>query len=140
MSVIVQEAGTGLYTEEIIVGNHQLKADEPVQFGGNDLGPGPYDLLLAALGACTAMTIRSYANLKKIPLDKVIVKLDHQKVYAEDCVNCENEKAKIDQIDRFIELKGNLTEEQRKKLLEIADKCPVHKTLTSKIIINTKAV
>ncbi len=120
-----------------MVGNHTLVADEPANVGGNDAGPTPYDFLLAGLGACTAMTIRLYANLKNIPLEKVSVALSHQKKYAEDCADCENSEAKLDHIDRNITLSGELTQEQKDKLLEIANKCPVHRTLTSKIIITT---
>lgn len=137
MEIIVQESGKGKYAEDIIIGQHMLIADEPMTSGGNDLGPSPYDFLLAALGSCTAMTLRMYADLKKIPLEKVIVRLAHEKRYADDCNDCENQNAKIDHIDRKIELQGNLTTIQREKLLDIANKCPVHKTLTSKIMIAT---
>lgn len=135
--VIVRETKAGPFTKEIISGIHVFTADEPAAYGGNNLGPGPYDLLLAGLGACTSMTIRMYANMKKIPLDDVVVKLNHNKVHAKDCQNCENDQSKIDRIDREIALHGNLTPEQRQKLFEIANKCPVHKTLTSKIEIET---
>lgn len=138
--VIVQESGQGKFTQDITASGHHLVADEPTSVGGNDLGPGPYDFILAGLGACTAMTIRLYANLKKIPLEKVIVKLRHQKVYAKDCVDCEKDTAKIDQIERLIELQGNLSEEDKAKLLAIANKCPVHRTLTSTIEIETKLI
>lgn len=136
--VIVCETREGRFTQNILAGKHVLIADEPEAAGGNDLGPSPYEFLLASLGSCTSMTIRMYADLKNIPLDRTIVKLKHDKIYAEDCKNCEDPKAKIDHIDRLIELHGELSEEQRAKLLEIANKCPVHRTLTSKITINTK--
>lgn len=137
MEVIVTESGTGRFTQQIKVGEHILTGDEPVANGGNDAGPSPYDFLLAALGTCTSMTLRMYADLKKIPLKKVTVKLNHEKIYAKDCADCENNNSKIDHINRQIELEGDLTAEQRDKLLEIANKCPVHRTLTSKILITT---
>src|SRR5262249_55123351 len=138
METIVRESGKGKFTQEIVIGSHILTADEPIENGGNDLGPTPYDFLLAALGSCTAMTLRLYADLKKIPLTKVIVRLQYEKIYADDCADCENTHSKIDHIDRQIELQGNLTEEERQKLLDIANKCPVHRTLTSKIFITTE--
>jgi putative redox protein len=138
--VIVRESHRGRFVQEIRVGEHQLFADEPIAIGGNDLGPSPYDFILAALGACTSMTVRMYAEHKKIPLADVIVKLQHEKIYAKDCAECGNENSKIDHIDRLIELKGNLTEAERSRLLEIANQCPVHRTLTSKISITTQLV
>jgi putative redox protein len=140
METIVSESGKGRYAQEIIIGTHVLTADEPAQSGGNDLGPSPYDFLLSALGACTSMTLRMYAELKKIPLQKVIVKFQHEKIYAKDCADCDNSNSRMDHINRQIELQGDLTEEQREKLLEIANKCPVHRTLTSKISITTELV
>lgn len=134
----VSSSEKGKYAQEIIAGKHLLIGDEPVAVGGNDLGPSPYDYLLAALGTCTSMTLRMFADLKKIPLEKVTVQLKHEKKYATDCAECENNTAKLDHIERNITLIGNLTQEQREKLLEIANKCPVHRTLTSKIIITTK--
>jgi putative redox protein len=134
----VQETGAGKFNQEVIVGTHHLQADEPVANGGNDKGPSPYDFLLAALGTCTSMTLRMYADMKKIPLTKVIVHLTYDKIHATDCTNCENDNARIDHIDRKIELQGDLSAEQRAKLLEIANKCPVHRTLTSKISITTE--
>lgn len=136
--VIVQETGQGKFTQEIIVGSHKMTADEPKTYGGNDLGPSPYDFLLTALGSCTSMTIRMYAEFKKIPLKKVIVTLGIEKIYATDCANCEKNNAKIDKITRLIELQGDLSQEQRKSLTEIANKCPVHRTLTSEILIDTQ--
>lgn len=138
--VIVRNATNGRFAQEIMIGQHTLIADEPITNGGNDLGPSPYDLLLAALGTCTAMTLRMYADLNHIPLQQAIVKLTHEKIYAKDCENCENNNAKIDHINRYIELQGNLDAEQRKKLLEIANKCPVHRTLTSNISITTMLI
>jgi putative redox protein len=135
---IVCETGAGRYTQKIIIGAHILTADEPIQNGGNDSGPSPYDFLLAALGSCTSMTLRMYAELKSFPLEQVIVTLTHEKIHLEDCVGCENNNAKIDRIERIIEVKGPLSQVQRAKLLEIANKCPVHRTLTSKILITTQ--
>jgi putative redox protein len=139
METMVSESGKGRYTQEIIIGTHVLTADEPIENGGNDSGPSPYEFLLAGLGACTSMTLRMYAELKKMPLKKVIVTLQHEKIYAKDCAECDN-NSKIDHINRQIELQGDLTEDHRKKLLEIANKCPVHRTLTSQISITTKLV
>jgi putative redox protein len=137
MEIIVKESGKSKFAQEIKIGNHILLADEPIANGGNDTGPSPYDFLLTALGTCTSMTIRMYADLKKIPVTGIIVRLNHEKIHATDCADCENNNSKIDHIDRNIELQGNLTQEQRDKLLEIANKCPVHRTLTSKISITT---
>ena len=129
--------GKGFYTE-ISAGDHVLVADEPASVGGTDDGPNPYGFLLGALGSCTAMTLRLYANRKEWPLESVTVNLEHGKIYADDCANCETETGKIDRIEREIEIKGDLSDEQRKKLLEIADKCPVHRTLTSETIIEDR--
>lgn len=137
---VVTETGDGQFTQKIIIGNHVLIADEPIINGGQDTGPSPYDFLLAALGTCTSMTLRMYAKLKKFPLEKITVRLKHDKIHTDDCIGCENNNSKIDQIERLIELEGALTEEQRTQLLEIANKCPVHRTLTSKIIILTKLI
>jgi len=128
------------YTTEIKAGEHIFLADEPEPVGGNNLGPSPYDLLTSALGACTAMTLRMYADRKKIDLKEIRIHLQHSKIYTEDSNNCEKSSAKIDQIERSIEVEGNLTEAMKQKLLEIADKCPVHKTLLSEIKINTTLV
>lgn len=137
MDVIVKSTTASKYSEEIIIGKHVLTADEPASVGGADLGPGPYELLLASLGACKAMTIRMYADLKKIALTHVEVKLSHNKDYVKDCENCEKSSSKIDVIDVQISLQGDLTDEERQKLLTIANNCPVHRTLTSTIKINS---
>ena len=138
--VVVQETRKSKFNQTITVGPHHLVADEPVAAGGEDAGPGPYDFLLASLGACTSMTMRLYANRKSLPLDRVTVTLKHSKIYAKDCEECETREGMLDQIERDIAIDGALDAEQRKKLMEIADKCPVHRTLTSEIRIVTKAV
>src|SRR5262249_18957537 len=125
------------FQQEVSVGAHRLLADEPVKAGGLDSGPGPYDLLLAALGACTAMTLRLYAERKALPLDEVTVRLHHAQIHAADCESCETKEGMLDRIDRTITLSGTLDDGQRARLLEIADKCPVHRTLTSEIEIRT---
>ncbi len=135
--VIVCETRRGRFDQEIITGRHRLVADEPVDAGGLDSGPGPYDLLLASLGACTSMTIRLYADSRGIPLRRIEVRLRHFRVYATDCAECETREGMVDHIDREIGLDGDLTAEQRAKLMEIANKCPVHRTLTSEINIRT---
>lgn len=138
--VVVQETRKSKFNQIITIGPHHLVADEPVAAGGEDAGPGPYDFLLAGLGACTSMTMRLYADRKSLPLDRVTVTLKHSKVYAKDCAECETRDGMLDQIERDIAIDGALDAEQRKKLMEIADKCPVHRTLTSEIRIVTKAV
>lgn len=130
--VLVTGGAEGL-KQEIVARRHRLTADEPKEQGGTDSGPTPYDLLLAALGACTSMTLRIYADFKKLPLEAVRVRLLHSKIHALDCAACETRDGKLDRIEREIELLGPLTGEQRAKLLEIADKCPVHRTLGSEI-------
>jgi putative redox protein len=136
-TVLVRETGSGKFQQEIVSGPHRMLADEPVKAGGTDSGPGPYDLLLAALGACTSMTVRLYADLKQIPLSRTSVRLRHEKIYAKDCAECETKEGKIDHIDRAITFEGDLSSEQRKRLLEIADKCPVHRSLESEVRIHT---
>jgi putative redox protein len=137
-TVVVTGAGEGLFPQLISASGHALRADEPLAAGGTDSGPGPYDLLLSALGACTAMTLRMYAAQKKWPLANVQVSLQHQKIHADDCADCETRERKIDLITRQIRIDGPLDDAQRQRLLEIADKCPVHRTLTSEIRIETK--
>ena len=126
-----------VFTTEIMVGQHQIIADEPESIGGNDFGPSPYDLVSAGLGACTAMTLHMYARRKKWDLKEVTVHLEHYKDYAKDLENIEGKKSKIDHFDKVLELEGDLDETQKKRLLEIADRCPVHRTLHSDIEIKT---
>jgi putative redox protein len=135
--VIVTETRESKFQQRIRAGRHTLIADEPVAQGGRNSGPNPYDLLLAGLGACTAMTLRLYADHKSVPLERVSVALKHSRIHASDCEDCETREGKIDRIDRVLTLTGDLSAEQRKRLLEIADKCPVHRTLTSEIDIRT---
>lgn len=125
------------YTTEIKAGKHHLIADEPESVGGNNYGPTPYGMLLSSLGACTSMTLRMYADRKGWDLKEVKVHLNHNRIHSDDCEVCESQSAKIDQIDRIIELEGNLDDKQRKRLLQIADKCPVHKTLHNQIHVST---
>jgi len=136
--VVVRETREGKFAQLIAAGRHVLRADEPVAAGGLDSGPTPYDLLLAALGACTSMTVRLYADHKGLPLERVAVELKHDKIHAADCAECETREGKIDRIERILSLEGVLDEAQRAKLLEIANKCPVHRTLHSEMSIATR--
>jgi uncharacterized OsmC-like protein/pimeloyl-ACP methyl ester carboxylesterase len=138
-NVVVRETRQSKFQQTIAVGPHRMLADEPMAAGGEDTGPGPYDFVLAGLGACTSMTMRLYADRKSLPLERVTVTLKHSKIYAQDCAECETKSGMLDQIDRLIAMEGPLDAEQRKKLMEIADKCPVHRTLTSEIHIVTHA-
>jgi len=138
-NVVVRETRQSKFQHTVAVGPHRMLADEPLAAGGEDTGPGPYDFVLAGLGACTSMTMRLYADRKSLPLERVTVTLKHSKIYAQDCAECETTSGMLDQIDRLIAMEGPLDAEQRKKLMEIADKCPVHRTLTSEIHIVTHA-
>jgi uncharacterized OsmC-like protein len=138
-AVVVRGSGAGL-AQEFHAGRHRLVADEPVSAGGTDTGLSPYDLLLAALGACTSMTVGMYARRKSWPLEEITVHLRHSKIHATDCAECETKEGMLDRIERDIHFTGPLTDEQRFKLLEIANKCPVHRTLTSEIDIETQVV
>ncbi|RMH44103.1 MAG: OsmC family peroxiredoxin [Deltaproteobacteria bacterium] len=138
MNHVTVRGGSSGFAQDITVGPHHLKADEPVDLGGTDTGPSPYDLLLAALGACTSMTLRMYADRKGWPLAGVTVTLRHEKIHARDCADCETKVGRIDRIERVIALDGDLDADQRERLLEIADKCPVHRTLLSEIRIDTR--
>ena len=135
--VTVTETGQGKFQQSVRAGRHALIADEPAAQGGLDSGPNPYDLVLAGLGACTSMTLRLYADRKGLPLERVSVALKHSRIHAADCETCETKEGMVDRIDRVLTLTGDLDGEQRQRLLEIADKCPVHRTLTSEIDIRT---
>ena len=137
--VIVRGDSAG-FAQAVEIGPHRFAGDEPVAFGGTDTGPSPYDLLLASLGTCTSMTISFYARRRGWPLESVTVSLHHSKIHAIDCAECETKEGKIDRIQREIHLTGPLTDEQRSKLMEIADRCPIHQTLTSEINIRSRAV
>ena len=128
------------FAQEITAGGHRLVADEPRAVGGTDTGPSPYDLLISALGACTSMTVSLYARRKQWPLEAVTVKLRHSKIHAADCADCETKDGMLDHIERDVELHGDLSEEQRARLLDVANRCPVHRTLTSEIDIRTRLV
>jgi putative redox protein len=134
-SQVVVKSGPGL-SQEIVAGNHTWRADEPLPIG-TDTGPSPYELLLASLGACTSMTLRLYAQRKGMDLQSVTVRLQHFRIHADDCQECETKQGFLDRIDREIELTGNLDEAQRQRLLEIAERCPIHRTLTSEINVRT---
>jgi putative redox protein len=136
-SVTVVESGRGKFAVDITVGDHVLVADEPADKGGTDLGPPPHDFLLAGLGACTCMTLRMYADHKKIPLEQVKVQLSRRKIKAADCPDCVTKEGEVEEMTREITLIGNLDDATRQRLLEIANKCPVHKTLTGEIKIRT---
>lgn len=131
---VLSESGL---TQEITSGSHRTRADEPVEAGGAGLGPSPYELLLAALGACTSMTLRLYARRKGWELERIVVRLRHYRVHAEDCADCETKPALIDRIDREIELGGQLNDDQKARLMAIAERCPVHRTLVSGTDIRT---
>jgi uncharacterized OsmC-like protein/fermentation-respiration switch protein FrsA (DUF1100 family) len=137
-NVVVRETRNGKFQQVVAVGPHRLLADEPVSAGGEDSGPGPYDFVLAGLGACTSMTMRLYADRKSLPLERVTVTLRHSRIHAEDCAECETKAGMLDQIDRIIAMEGDLDAEQRARLMDIADKCPVHRTLTSEVRIVTR--
>jgi uncharacterized OsmC-like protein/fermentation-respiration switch protein FrsA (DUF1100 family) len=136
--VVVTETGEGRFQQLVQAGTHRLLADEPRAVGGLDSGLSPYDLLLAALGACTSMTLRLYAERKALPLERVSVTLQHARIHAADCANCETQEGMLDRIDRTIRIYGDVDDDQRRRLMEIADKCPVHRTLTSEVEIRTR--
>ncbi|MBI3725529.1 OsmC family protein [bacterium] len=137
--VVVTSTGPRL-EQAIATGKHELAGDEPAELGGDDTGLSPYDFLLAGLGSCTSMTLLLYARRKKWPLERVTVKLRHKKVHATDCEDCETKDDMLDEIERDVHLEGPLDQEQRGRLIQIANKCPVHKTLTSEIAIKTREV
>jgi uncharacterized OsmC-like protein len=138
-SQIVVRGDAENFEQEITAGKHGLVADEPVSAGGGDVGPDPYDYLLASLGVCTSMTVGLYARRKQFPLENITVSLRHSRIYAEDCEECETKEGMLDRIDVEIDLTGPLTAEQHAKLMEIAAKCPIHRTLTSEINIRLRA-
>ena len=136
--ILVRGVG-GNFQQEIIAGKHHLVADEPISGGGGDAGPDPYDYLLAALGVCTSMTIGFYARRNHLPLEKIAVSLWHSRIHAKDCEECETKDGIVDRIDVEVELTGALSAEQRTKLMDVAARCPVHRTLTSEINIRLRA-
>jgi putative redox protein len=138
--VLVAEAGDGKFAQTINVGRHWLRADEPPSVGGDDSGPSPYQLLSASLGACTSMTMRMYAMRKKWSIGRISVRVRHEKIHAQDCAECETTEGKVDRMEREIHIEGELTEEQRHRLLEIADICPVHRTLHSEVVVTSRLV
>ena len=140
MKEVVVHGDAGGFAQQILAGAHALTADEPIDAGGTDIGPSPYDLLLAALGACTSMTVGMYARRKSWPLESVTVRLRHSRIYATDCADCETKEGMLDRIERDVQFIGALTDEQRAKLLEISNKCPVHRTLSSEVDIQTRLV
>lgn len=136
---VVVRGGAQGFTQEVSAGRHHLVADEPVDVGGSDRGPGPYELVLAGLGSCMSMTLALYARRKSFPLRDVVIRLSHSRVHETDCENCLVEDVRLDHVAVRLELTGNLSQEQRAKLLEIAHKCPVHRTLSSGINIQIEA-
>jgi uncharacterized OsmC-like protein/alpha/beta superfamily hydrolase len=136
-TVVVSENGVGRYGQLVTAGPHEITADEPEPHG-DDSGPSPYDLLLAGLGACTSMTLRMYAERKKWPLEQVEVALKHSRAHAEDCESCETEEPWLERVERTVRITGDLDDDQRQRLLDIADRCPVHRTLTSEIVVETE--
>jgi putative redox protein len=140
-TVVVAETGTGRFASTVVTGSgHVLRADEPAAMGGDDIGATPYDLLLSALGVCKVMTMRMYAQRKGFNLDRAEVRMSHNKIYAKDCEHCETEVGKVDQIRADITLTGDLTDEERQAVFAIAEKCPVHRTITSEVIIEAELV
>jgi uncharacterized OsmC-like protein len=136
---IVVRGTAGSFKQEVVAGKHHLIADEPVNVGGGDAGPDPYDYLLAALGVCTSMTVGFYARRNKWPLEEITVSLWHSRIHAKDCEECQTKQGMLDRIDVEVELSGTLTPEQHAKLMEVAAKCPVHRTLTSEINIRLRS-
>lgn len=134
---VTVESGNAGYFNRVFAGSHQLVADEPRSVGGTDRGATPYGLLLAALGACKSMTLRMYAERKKWPLERVSVRLKHEKIHVRDCEECESAEGRVDRIETSLRVTGDLTDEQRERLTEIAERCPVHRTLTSETVIST---
>ena len=138
MARVIVESAKNLQ-QRVVVRRHTLWADEPVEAGGDDIGPNPYEYLLAALGNCTSMTLLLYARRKGMPLEKVIVELEDSRIHAQDCADCETKEGFVTEISRRIRLEGPLADEQRARLMEIAARCPVHRTLTAEIKIRDEA-
>ena len=136
-TVTVHGSAAG-FAQAVVAGRHTLAADEPTSVGGTDTGPNPYDLILAALGSCTSMTVAMYARRKRWPLEAVTVRLRHSKIHAADCEACETKEGRLDHIEREVELTGVLSDDQRARLLDIANKCPVHRTLMSEIHVESR--
>ena len=136
---VVVHGSARSFRQEVGAGKHNLVADEPVNAGGSDAGPDPYDYLLTALGVCTSMTVGLYARRKQMALENITVSLWHSRIYAKDCEECETKEGMLDRIDVEVELTGSLSAEQHAKLMEIAGKCPVHRTLTSEINIRLRS-
>ena len=137
--VVVVRGGAEGFTQQISAGRHQFLADEPIDVGGSDKGPGPYELILAALGSCMSMTIALYARRKQIPLREVVIRLGHSRDYERDCENCVTDDVRLDRVRVQLELSGEFSAEQRAKLVEIAHKCPVHRTLSAGIKVQIEA-
>jgi len=137
-TVIVTATGDGRYTQQVSTAGHTFVVDEPASVGGGDEGPNPYELLLASLGSCTAITLRMYADRKGIPLARTTVRLRHDRIHADDCETCETEHGMLSRITREITFEGDLDDDQRARLMKVADHCPVHRTLTSEIVIETR--
>jgi len=137
MSAVIVEGDASGFAQRIDAGSHTFAADESLTAGGTGTGPDPYELLLAALGACKSMTVALYARRKGWPLRRVRVRLEHSRVWAQDCENCVTQPARLERIGAVIEFTGDLTDEQRRRLLEISDRCPVHRTMTSELDIST---
>jgi uncharacterized OsmC-like protein len=136
--IVIVEGDASGYSQQIAAGTHRFTSDEPVAAGGTETGPSPYQLLLAALGSCTSLTVAMYARRKAWPLKRVRVRLAHSKIWAEDSAHCDTQEGRVDRIERQIEFEGDLSPDQRARLLEIAEKCPVHRTLESKVDIVTR--
>jgi uncharacterized OsmC-like protein len=135
---VVVRGDAGSFKQEVVAGRHRLLADEPESAGGSDAGPDPYDYLLTSLGVCTSMTVGLYARRKNLSLQTIKVSLWHSRIHAKDCEECETKEGMLDRIDVEVELTGSLSAEQHTKLMEIAGKCPVHRTLTSEINIRLR--
>ncbi|MCC3861237.1 OsmC family protein [Pseudemcibacter aquimaris] len=140
-SVTISESGAGKFTNKIVTSSgHVLIADEPTELGGDDLGPNPYDYLLSALGACKSMTMRMYAAHKGFKLEHVDVTLNHYRIHAKDCEKCETTKGLVDIIDTEISISGDLTDDERRRIFAIAEKCPVQRTIMNEVVINSNLV